>query len=91
MGLCAGANGDVWALEHNRAVALAGPHRGQIAPLPRSVVEMFDCAVAPDGTLWVSGSGLGLIRRTATGWAPLPIDSRSARRAPWPSTIRAAW
>ena len=75
MGLCAGANGDVWALEHNRAVALAGPHRGQIAPLPRSVVEMFDCAVAPDGTLWVSGSGLGLIRRTATSWAPLPIDS----------------
>jgi hypothetical protein len=53
MGLCAGANGDVWALEHNRAVALAGPHRGQARPCPG---RWWKCSIAPSPPMARCGS-----------------------------------
>ncbi|MET3471344.1 signal transduction histidine kinase [Novosphingobium sp. 1529] len=76
MGLCAGANGDVWAISPDHAQVVAGPHRGQTLPMPRHVLEVKDCAADASGALWLSPSGLGLLHQVGARLEPVALDPR---------------
>lgn len=72
-GLCASPQGDLWTLQKDRLVTVAGPQAGRAMAMPGSALDLGNCAVAGDGSLWLAVPALGLFHREGGAWRKIAL------------------